>query len=121
MRHGHLRVLQLLFIEAQADLKLKETHLTALRVDISKGVETARRLRVQAQVTDLESSQTARTSCRNRRMSPTFSGGSGTRDAVELTLLRFTPTAQKMLPLYEVPYRITAEGSYITSASSSTA
>ena len=41
--------------EVQTDIALRQTHLTALRADINKGVATARRLpEFQAQVTELE-------------------------------------------------------------------
>src|SRR4051794_8025378 len=41
--------------DVQKDLELKQTHLTALRVDVTKGQATARRLpEFQAQVSDLE-------------------------------------------------------------------
>ena len=41
--------------EVQKDIALRQTHLNALTLDISKGVATARRLpEFQAQVTDLE-------------------------------------------------------------------
>ena len=101
--------------EAEAELALKQTHLTALSTDITKGVATARRLReFQAEVTKLEASarEPAATCCPSRRTSPTpCAACRGSPTQSNLTLVRFTPAPQKQLPLYaEVPYRITAAG-----------
>ena len=103
-------------IDAEAELALKQTHLSALNADVTKGIATARRLgEFQGEVTSLE-----------RRLDSLKNVLPEQKDVAEilrklqglavqsnLTILRFTPAAQKQLPLYaEVPYRITVEGSY---------
>jgi type IV pilus assembly protein PilO len=102
--------------EAEADLALKQTHLTALNSDITKGVATAKRLgEFQADVTNLEHRLE---SLRNvlpeqKDVADILRRLQALATQSNLTLLRFTPAAQKQLPLYaEVPYRITAQGSY---------
>lgn len=100
----------------QAELNLKQTHLTALRVDINKGVATARRLpEFQAQVTDLEHRlETLRNVLPEQKdVADTLRRLQGLATQSNLTLLRFTPTPQKAQPLYtEVPYQLIADGSY---------
>jgi type IV pilus assembly protein PilO len=102
--------------EAQAEETLKQTHLTALKADINKGIATARRLgEFQSQVTDLEHRLD---SLRNvlpeqKDVADTLRRIQGLATQSNLTLLRFTPMPQKQEPLYlEVPYRLQAEGSY---------
>ena len=100
----------------QAELNLKQTHLTALRADINKGVATARRLpEFQAQVTDLEHRlETLRNVLPEQKdVADTLRRLQGLATQSNLTLLRFTPTPQKAQPLYtEVPYQLIADGSY---------
>lgn len=100
----------------QAELNLKQTHLTALRVDINKGVATARRLpEFQGQVTDLEHRlETLRNVLPEQKdVADTLRRLQGLATQSNLTLLRFTPTPQKAQPLYtEVPYQLIADGSY---------
>lgn len=103
-------------VEAEADLALKQTQLTALNTDITKGVATASRLgEFQAEVTNLEHRLE---SLRNvlpeqKDVADILRRLQGLAVQSNLTLLRFTPAAQKQLPLYaEVPYRITAQGSF---------
>ena len=102
--------------DAQADLSLKQTHLTALRGDINKGVATARRLpEFQAQVTDLERRLESLKNVlpEQKDVADILRRLQGLATQSNLTLLRFTPVAQKQLPQYaEVPYRLTAEGSF---------
>jgi type IV pilus assembly protein PilO len=102
--------------EAEADLALKQSHLTTLNTDITKGVATARRLgEFQAEVTNLEHRLE---SLRNvlpeqKDVADTLRRIQGLATQSNLTLVRFTPAPQKQQPLYmEVPYRITALGSY---------
>ena len=102
--------------EAEAELALKQTHLNALTTDITKGITTARRLgEFQAEVTNLEHRLE---SLRNvlpeqKDVADILRRLQGLATQSNLTLVRFTPAAQKQLPLYaEVPYRITALGSY---------
>jgi type IV pilus assembly protein PilO len=102
--------------EVQKDIALRETHLNALTVDINKGVATARRLpEFQAQVTDLERRLE---SLRNvlpeqKDVADTLRRLQGLATQSNLTILRFTPSAQKQQPLYaEVPYRLAVDGTY---------
>jgi type IV pilus assembly protein PilO len=102
--------------EVQKDIALRETHLNALKVDINKGVATARRLpEFQAQVTDLERRLE---SLRNvlpeqKDVADTLRRLQGLATQSNLTILRFTPAAPKQLPLYaEVPYRLAVDGTY---------
>jgi type IV pilus assembly protein PilO len=100
----------------QSELNLKQTHLTALRGDINKGVATARRLpEFQAQVTDLEHRlETLRNVLPEQKdVADTLRRLQGLAAQSNLTLLRFTPTPQKQQPQYaEVPYQLIADGSY---------
>jgi type IV pilus assembly protein PilO len=99
-----------------SELELKRTHLHSLEADINKGVTTARRLpEFEAQVTDLEHRlETLRNVLPEQKdVADTLRRLQGLATQSNLTLLRFTPSAQKQQPLYaEVPYRLTAEGSY---------
>jgi type IV pilus assembly protein PilO len=102
--------------EAESELALKQTHLNALTNDITKGLTTARRLgEFQAEVTNLEHRLE---SLRNvlpeqKDVADILRRLQGLAVQSNLTLVRFTPAAQKQLPLYaEVPYRLTALGSY---------
>src|SRR6185503_12575589 len=102
--------------EAEAELALKQTHLNALTTDITKGISTARRLgEFQAEVTNLEHRLE---SLRNvlpeqKDVADILRRLQGLATQSNLSLLRFTPTAQKAQPLYtEVPYQLIADGSY---------
>jgi type IV pilus assembly protein PilO len=103
-------------IDAEADLALKQTHLTALNSDVTKGVATASRLgEFQAEVTGLEHRLDSLKNVlpEQKDVADVLRRLQGLAVQSNLTLLRFTPAAQKQLPLYaEVPYRIIAEGSY---------
>ena len=102
--------------EVEADLALKQTHLSALNNDITKGVATARRLgEFQTEVTNLEHRLDSLKNVlpEQKDVADILRRLQGLATQSNLTLLRFTPAAQKQLPLYaEVPYRITAQGSY---------
>ena len=99
-----------------AELALKRTHLAALRVDINKGVATARRLgEFQAQVTDLEHRLDALKNVlpEQKDVADTLRRIQGLATQSNLSLLRFTPAAPKQQPLYlEVPYQLIADGSF---------
>ena len=102
--------------DQETELALKQTHLTALKVDVNKGLATARRRNeFQGQVTDLEHRLD---SLRNvlpeqKDVADTLRRIQGLATQSNLTLLKFTPIGTKQQPLYlEVPYRIEAEGSY---------
>jgi type IV pilus assembly protein PilO len=102
--------------DQEAELALKQAHLTALKADVNKGLATARRRNeFQGQVTDLERRLE---SLRNvlpeqKDVADTLRRIQGLATQSNLTLLKFTPIGTKQQPLYlEVPYRIEAEGSY---------
>ena len=102
--------------EVEADLALKQTHLSALNNDITKCLATARRLgEFQTEVTNLEHRLDSLKNVlpEQKDVADILRRLQGLATQSNLTLLRFTPAAQKQLPLYaEVPYRITAQGSY---------
>ena len=99
-----------------SELELKRTHLRSLQTDINKGVATARRLpEFEAQVTDLERRlETLRNVLPEQKdVADTLRRLQGLATQSNLTLLRFTPAAQKQQTLYaEVPYQLIADGSY---------
>ena len=102
--------------EVDKEIALKQTHLNALKVDIDKGVATARRLpEFEAQVKDLEYRLE---SLRNvlpeqKDVADTLRRLQGLATQSNLTILRFTPAAPKQQPLYaEVPYRLAVDGTY---------
>lgn len=102
--------------DVQKDIALRQTHLNALKLDINKGVATARRLpEFQAQVTDLEHRLE---SLRNvlpeqKDVADTLRRLQGLATQSNLTILRFTPAPLKQQPLYaEVPYRLAVDGTY---------
>jgi len=103
-------------IDVQSEITLKQTHLSALRVDINRGVATARRLpEFQAQVTDLERRLDALKNVlpEQKDVADTLRRIQGLATQSNLTLLRFTPAPQKQQPLYlEVPYTLTADGNF---------
>jgi type IV pilus assembly protein PilO len=102
--------------EVTKDIALRQTHLNTLKVDVDKGVATARRLpELQAQLADLERRLE---SLRNvlpeqKDVADTLRRLQGLATQSNLTILRFTPAAQKQQPLYaEVPYRLAVDGTY---------
>lgn len=102
--------------DQESELALKQTHLNSLKLDVNKGLATARRLNeFQSQVTDLEHRLD---SLRNvlpeqKDVADTLRRIQGLATQSNLSLLKFTPIGTKQQPLYlEVPYRIEAEGSY---------
>jgi len=102
--------------DVQADIALRQTHLNALKADVNKGVATARRLpEFQAQVTDLERRLESLKNVlpEQKDVADTLRRMQGLATQSNLTILRFTPAAPKQQPMYqEVPYRISAEGTY---------
>src|SRR5258706_8803282 len=103
-------------VDAEAELALKQTHLTALHTDVTKGIATAMRLgEFQSEVTNLEHRLDSLKNVlpEQKDVADILRRLQGLATQSNLTLLRFTPAPQKQLPLYaEVPYRITAEGSF---------
>lgn len=102
--------------DQEAELALKETHLTALKADVNKGLATARRKNeFQSQVTELEHRLESLSNVlpEQKDVADTLRRIQGLATQSNLTLLKFTPVGTKQQPLYlEVPYRIEAEGSY---------
>ena len=102
--------------DAEAELALKQTHLTALKADVNKGLTAARGLgNFQAQVTDLEHRLDGLRNVlpEQKDVADTLRRIQGLATQSNLQLLKFTPIGTKQQPLYlEVPYRIEAEGSY---------
>jgi Tfp pilus assembly protein PilO len=103
-------------LDAEAELALKQTHLTSLNIDITKGVATAHRLgEFQEEVTNLEHRlETLKNVLPEQKdVANVLRRLQALATQSNLTLLRFTPAAQKAMPLYsEVPYRLTAQGSF---------
>jgi type IV pilus assembly protein PilO len=99
-----------------SDLTLRQTHLNALKVDINKGVATARRLpEFQAEVTNLAARLESLKNVlpEQKDVADILRRLQGLATQSNLSLLRFTPSPQRQQPLYaEVPYRITAVGSF---------
>jgi len=102
--------------DVNAELELKRTHLASLRGDINRGVATARRLgEFEGQVTDLEHRLDALKNVlpEQKDVADTLRRIQGLATQSNLSLLRFTPAAQKQQPLYlEVPYQLIADGSF---------
>lgn len=102
--------------EVQKDIALRQTHLAALRADVNKGVATARRLpEFQAQVSDLERRLDSLKAVlpEEKDVADILRRIQGLATQSNLNILRFTPQKMTQQPLYaEVPFRITAEGTY---------
>jgi type IV pilus assembly protein PilO len=102
--------------DVESDLALRRTHLNALKIDINKGVATARRLpEFQAQVTDLGHRLDSLKNVlpEQKDVADNLRRLQGLAAQSNLSLLRFTPAAPRQQPLYaELPYRITAVGSF---------
>jgi type IV pilus assembly protein PilO len=103
-------------LDFNAELALRQTHLNSLKVDINKGVATARRLpEFQAQVTDLGARLESLKNVlpEQKDVADTLRRLQGLATQSNLTLLRFTPAPQRQQPQYaEVPYRLTVVGSF---------
>ena len=94
-----------------AEMAMRQTHLNSLKMDINKGIATARRLpEFQAEVGNLNARLE---SLRNvlpeqKDVADILRRLQGLATQSNLTLLRFTPSPQRQQPLYaEVPYRLT--------------
>jgi type IV pilus assembly protein PilO len=99
-----------------AELAQRQQHLAAIHADVAKGVATARRLpEFQSQVADLERRLDGLKNVlpEQKDVADTLRRMQGLATQSNLTILRFTPAPQKQQPMYqEVPYRISAEGTY---------
>ncbi len=102
--------------DVQSDLALRRARLNGLKADVNKGIATARRLpEFEAQVTELERRLDSLKNVlpEQKDVADTLRRMQGLATQSNLTILRFTPAPPKQLPLYqEVPYRISAEGTY---------
>ena len=102
--------------DMSAELDVRQKRLNAMKADISRGVATARRLpEFESQVAQLEQrlDNLNQVLPEEKDVADILRRIQGLATQSNLTLVRFTPAAQKQLPLYaEVPYRITALGSY---------
>ena len=100
----------------RAEMALRQTHLSALKAEINKGVATARRLpEFQAELVNLSARLEALRNVlpEQKDVADILRRLQGLATQSNLTLLRFTPSAQRQQPLYqEVPYRLTAVGSF---------
>jgi len=102
--------------DMQADVNMRQTRLTALRSDIARGVATARRLpEFEAQVTQLEQrlENLRQVLPEEKDVADILRRIQGLATQSNLTIQRFTPLTPVQQQLYvEVPYRLTAEGTY---------
>ena len=103
-------------LDFNTEMALRQTHLNSLKVDINKGVATARRLpEFQAQVTDLAARLESLKNVlpEQKDVADTLRRLQGLATQSNLTLLRFTPAPPRQQPQYaEVPYRLTVVGSF---------
>ena len=99
-----------------AELAQRQQHLASIRADVNKGITTARRLpEFQSQVADLERRLDGLKNVlpEQKDVADTLRRMQGLATQSNLTILRFTPAPQKQQAMYqEVPYRISAEGTY---------
>ena len=102
--------------DVQADIAIRESRLTALRVDIAKGVATAKQLpQFQAQVTELESrlESLRQVLPEEKDVADTLRRIQGLATKSNLAIQRFQPGTVKQQKMYaEVPYKLQAEGTY---------
>jgi type IV pilus assembly protein PilO len=102
--------------EMSADVKIRQTRLTALRGDITRGVATARRLpEFETQVAQLEQrlENLSQVLPEEKDVADILRRIQGLATQSNLSIQRFTPTAVVQQALYaEIPYRLQAEGTY---------
>jgi type IV pilus assembly protein PilO len=102
--------------DMQADVNLRQTRLTTLRADITRGVATARRLpEFESQVTQLEQrlENLKQVLPEEKDVADILRRIQGLATQSNLSIQRFTPTAPVQQALYaEIPYRLQAEGTY---------
>jgi type IV pilus assembly protein PilO len=102
--------------EYRADINLRRERLNQLRVEIDRGVRTARQLpEFQGQVTDLERRLESLRAIlpEEKDVADILRRVQGLATQSSLTIQRFTPQAPKQQPLYqELPFRLVAEGRY---------
>ena len=102
--------------EMSADVKLRQTRLTALRADVARGVATARRLpEFESQVTQLEQrlENLKAVLPEEKDVADILRRIQGLATQSNLSIQRFTPQAPVQQTLYaEIPFRLQAEGTY---------
>ena len=102
--------------EAQADIALRQSRLTALRQDVSKGVAAARRLPTfQTEVTQLEQrlENLRQVLPEEKDVADILRRIQGLATKSNLTIQRFQPDKVVQQKLYqEIPYKVQAEGTY---------
>jgi len=102
--------------EMQADIDARQTRLTALRGDITKGVATARRLpQFQSEVAELERRlENLRAVLPEQKdVADILRRVQGLATQSSLTIQRFTPQEPKQEALYAaLPFKLRAEGTY---------
>jgi type IV pilus assembly protein PilO len=102
--------------EMQADINARQTRLTALRADITKGVATARRLpQFQSEVAELERRlENLRAVLPEQKdVADILRRVQGLATQSSLTIQRFTPQEPKQEQLYAaLPFKVRAEGTY---------
>ncbi|HEY7498781.1 MAG TPA: type 4a pilus biogenesis protein PilO [Vicinamibacterales bacterium] len=102
--------------EMAADVKLRQTRLTALRADIARGVATARRLpEFEQQVVQLEQrlENLKAVLPEEKDVADILRRIQGLATQSNLSIQRFQPAPTVQQALYaEIPYRLEAEGTY---------
>ena len=102
--------------EMQADIDARQTRLTALKADITKGVATARRLpQFQSEVAELERRlENLRAVLPEQKdVADILRRVQGLATQSSLTIQRFTPQDPKQETLYAaLPFKLRAEGTY---------
>ena len=102
--------------EVQADINMRQSRLTALRADISKGVATAKQLpQFQKQVDDLEArlENLRQVLPEEKDVADTLRRIQTLATKSNLSIQRFQPGKVVQQKLYaEIPYTLEAEGTY---------
>ncbi len=102
--------------DMSADVKLRQTRLTALRADVTRGVATARRLpEFESQVTQLEQRLDSLKAVlpEEKDVADILRRIQGLATQSNLTIQRFTPLVPVQQTVYaEIPFRLQAEGTY---------
>src|SRR5688572_17312822 len=102
--------------EVQADINMRQSRLTALRADISKGVATAKQLpQFQAQVNELEArlENLRQVLPEEKDVADTLRRIQTLATKSNLSIQRFQPGKVVQQKVYaEIPYKLQAEGTY---------
>jgi type IV pilus assembly protein PilO len=102
--------------EMAADIKVRQTRLTALKADVARGVATARRLpEFESQVEQLEGrlDNLKEVLPEEKDVADILRRVQGLATQSNLSIQRFTPqTAVQQTAYAEIPYRLQAEGTY---------